>query len=199
MQDFIDLVSPFWLALAVGLIALLSLSLLFLRRRRQRREGLGYALTSAAVDRIEDVFLPDGMGGEIHVEQLLLTIKGILVINVKQFKGVVFASDRMDEWTVIGPKGRSAFPNPLGDLYDRVAAVRQLVRDVNVTGYLLFPADADFSKGRPKDVLLPVELRENFARPPRSEVKTVIERFATPWENIRGVARPAKSRPPRLS
>src|SRR5690554_7314103 len=91
------------------------------------------------------------MGGQIQVEHLLLTGSGMLVIDVKEYEGVVFAGERMEEWTVIGDggRGRFTFPNPLRTLYDRVAALRQLVRDVPVEGYVLFASGAKFNKGRP--------------------------------------------------
>lgn len=151
-----------------------------------------------AVDRLEDVWLPDGMGGHIHVEHLLLTARGILVINVKRYEGTVFASDRMNEWTVMGKQGRFAFPNPQGALYDRVAAVRQLIRDVQVTGIILFPSTADFSKGRPKDVILTAELVEQYRKPERSDVERLTDAYAPHWERIREASQPADTRPPKL-
>jgi hypothetical protein len=131
------------------------------------------------------------MGGEIHIEHLLLTVGGILVVNVKPYEGVIFASDRMDQWTVIGPTGRSTFPNPLGSLYDRIAAVRQLVRDVDVAGFVVFPALADFSKGRPADVLLPADLLEAYAQTDAADAGRVTSVFGPHWEKIAGSVRPA--------
>lgn len=170
----------------------------WLWRRRRRRGGIRAALRAVAVDHLADVHIPDGMGGEIHLEHVVLTAQGILVVNVKRFEGVVFASDRMDEWAVMGPTGRSAFPNPQGSLYDRVAAVRQLVRDVKVTGFILFPPGADFSKGRPKDVILPEELATRYAKPERAEIERHLDAYSAHWEKIRAASRPADSRPPRL-
>lgn len=187
------------IGLAAALVLVLGGLVWYVVRRRGRRGGIRHALKSVAVDHLEDVHLPDGMGGEIHVEHLVLTARGILVANVKRFEGVVFASDRMDEWAVISPTGRSAFPNPQGALHDRVAAVRQLVRDVAVNGYVLFPAGADFSKGRPKDVLLPDELSERYKKPDKAEIERHVEAYSAHWEKIRAAARPADTRPPRLT
>ncbi len=101
---------------------------------RRRGPKLGQALADVSIDRLQNVLVPDGMGGQIQVEHVLLTAHGLVVIDVKAFEGTIFASDRMAEWTVIGAQGRFTFPNPLGTLYDRVAALRQLVRDVPVVG-----------------------------------------------------------------
>jgi len=165
-----------------------------------RRGGLtlARALGSVAIDRVQDVLLPDGMGGHIQVEHLLLTGSGLLVIDVKVFEGTIFASERMAEWTVIGKKGRFTFPNPLGTLYDRVAALKQLVRDVPVTGLVLFGERADFSKGRPRDVLSTAELMERYARPEQADLERLLVAFAPHWERVKGVTEPAPDGAARL-
>lgn len=179
--------------LIIGIVAatLAVIALLVYLRRRRRGSSIRQALSRIAVEQIEDVVVPDGMGGEIHIEHLLLTTRGIVIINVKRYDGIIFAGDRMDQWTAMGPQGRSTFPNPLGSLYDRVAAVRQLVRDVDVAGFVLFPAQADFSKGRPDEVLLPDELLEVYAKPDKSEIGKLTEAFAQHWERIKAATRPA--------
>jgi hypothetical protein len=187
-----------WLWPTAAAVLVVALGLGVIWWRRSRRSDIRSAFAAVSVDHIADVLLPDGMGGEIHLEHLVLTARGILVINVKRYEGVIFASDRMDEWTVIGPAGRAGFPNPQGSLYDRVAAVRQLIRDVQVTGFILFPAGADFSKGRPKDILLPDELVRDYAKPERSDIERLTDAYAPHWEQIRRATKPAGSRPPRL-
>jgi hypothetical protein len=144
-----------------------------------------------AIASIHDIVLPDGLGGQIHVEYLVLTARGMLVIDIKRFEGIIFASDRMNDWTVISKAGRYAFPNPQGTLYDRVAAVKRLVRDVPVEGFVLFAAGADFSKGRPKDVLLPAELSDGYKKPERSEIERLTEAFSPHWERVREASMPA--------
>jgi hypothetical protein len=170
----------------VALVATLAV----LRWRRGRADLLA-GLRAVAVERLQDVLVPDGMGGHIQIEQLVLTAHGILVVDVKRFEGMVFASDRMNEWTVMGRNGRFTFPNPQRTLYDRVAAVKQLIRDVAVTGLVLFPDTADFSKGRPKDVILSRELIERYKKPDRNATEKLGHAFAHHWERIREAAQPA--------
>ena len=68
--------------------------------------------------------------GNVRLEHLVLTGHGLLVVDAKPFVGSIFASERMAEWTVIGKQGRFTFPNPLGTLYDRVAATLVDLREV---------------------------------------------------------------------
>lgn len=172
------------IAAATAAIVVLAVLLLWWWRRRRAPSLLG-ALESVAIDQMRDILVPDGMGGHIHVEHLLLTAQGLLLIEIKPFEGAVFASDRMDDWTVISKQGRFAFPNPQRALYDRVAAVRQLLRDVPVTGYVMFPGAADFSKGRPKDILLPPELLERYKKPDRNDIERLVEAFWPHWETVK--------------
>ena len=181
----------------VGALSSAALALvlagLWLWRRSRRRSTVETALAAIALDRLRDVFVPDGMGGEIHIEHLLLTVHGIVVINVKPYVGVVFGSDRMDQWTAIAPSGRSVFPNPLSSLYDRVAAVRQLVRDIDVVGFVVFPSLADFSKGRPADVCLPEDLLAAYSSTDDADPERATGAFAPHWEKIVAAARPASA------
>jgi hypothetical protein len=183
--------SEYWILLAAALVVVAAGTFVAARVWR-RRHGplLERALRDVAIDRLRDVLLPDGMGGQIQIEHLLLTGNGLVVIDVKAFEGTIFAGDRMAEWTVIGRNGRFTFPNPLGTLYDRVAALRQLVRDVPVVGLVLFAAGADFSKGRPKDVLLPAELMERYRKPEQADLERLLVAFAPHWDHVKAAIEP---------
>lgn len=163
----------------------------------QRRRGpeIAQALDAVAIERLQNVLLPDGMGGQIQIEHLVLTGQGLLVIDAKSFAGTIFAGERMAEWTVIGKKGRFLFPNPLGTLYDRVAALRQLVRDVPVAGYVLFAGTADFTKGRPREVLSAAELIERYRRPDKADLERLLVAFAPHWDRVKAALEPAPEGP----
>ena len=178
------------IALAVAIAAAI-LVLALVHRWRHRRRGLEATLRSIAVDSLQDILLPDGMGGQIHLQHVLLTAKGLVVLELKTVKGMVFASDRMDEWTVIGRARRFAFQNPQRALYDRVVALRAQARDLPVTGHILFLDEADFSKGRPADVIFPDELQARYGKPERVELERLMEAFYPHWEKVQAASKPA--------
>ncbi len=179
-------------AIIAGIGALVALVVLsgWLYWRRRRGPELKQAIESVAIERLQNVLVPDGMGGHIQVEHLLLTGQGFVIIDAKSFAGTIFASERMAEWTVIGKQGRFTFPNPLGTLYDRVAALRQLVRDVPVAGYVLFAGGADFTKGRPRDVLSAAELVERYRRPEREDLERLLVAFSPHWDRVKAAIEP---------
>jgi hypothetical protein len=191
-MGILDVISKYGLVIAAaGAVLLLGLLLWWLIARRRGPE-LARALEAVAIERLQNVLVPDGMGGQIQIEHLLLTGHGLLVIDAKAFVGSIFASERMAEWTVISKQGRFTFPNPLGTLYDRVAALRQLVRDVPVAGYVLFAGSADFTKGRPRDVLSAAELMERYRRPDAADLERLMVAFQPHWERVKEATEPAR-------
>jgi len=94
------------------------------------------------------------MGGFIHIDHLLLTPRGVLVLDTRRVAGLIFGGDQMSDWTVIGGGRRYTFDNPQPALYDRIAAVKALVGEVPVEGRLLFSNVGKFTKGIPKWVLM---------------------------------------------
>jgi hypothetical protein len=91
----------------------------------------------------------------------------------------------MQEWTVISDERRYTFPNPQEALYDRIAAVRHIVRQVPVAGRLLFLDAAEFTKGTPDLVTDLDKLLEDFGEPDKAAAKVKVEAFKPHWDLIR--------------
>ena len=175
--------SPWVLALAAvgGLLVLW----LVLRWLFGRRTPLQKALVDIAYDRVEKVVIPSADEGEIQIDQLLLTSQGLLILETKDVQGTVFGSDKMSDWTVIAQERRFTFPNPQPALYDRIAAVKQIVREVPVSGRVLFLEGAEFTKGIPSMVCTLDELVHEFGEPNKDAARFKIEAFKPHWELIR--------------
>lgn len=136
----------------------------FLRWYRQyvSRRNLRNSVTGAATDHLVDILVPDGMGGGYHVDFLLLTARGILVVDLRDVQGKIFAGDQMAEWTVFDGPRRVTFANPLSALYDRIAAVKAVAGDVPVEGRIVFTRRGMFPKGLPKFTLMVDSLKAEF-------------------------------------
>jgi len=175
---------------AAAVVALVVLGAVWLRRRR-RAGKLDTVLAAIQIASQTDVSLPDTNQGQIHIEHLIFTAKGLLVLDVKNVSGVVFGSDSMAEWTTIDNGKRFTFRNPQPALLDRVAALKLVARDIPVEGYVVFPASADFSKGRPMYVIQPEELAERYAKPARADVERIIDAFSPQWERVVAASEPS--------
>lgn len=172
-----------WLLPTLG-VAILVLAALAFRRFRASRTGLQAVLNDIAFERLDGIVLPNGDDGVIQIDHLLLTAQGILVLHVKEVKGTIFGADKMQDWTVMAPERRFTFANPQPALFDRVAAVRQVVRDVPVEGRILFLDGAEFTKGVPDLVRLPDELRNEFGEVDKAAAKRKVEAFIPHWQRL---------------
>jgi len=149
-------IDPEWIGIGALLLLLVGGCWWGLRayRRRGRRRALLARLERVAFEGVHQVLVPDGMGGFIHIDHLLLTPRGVLVLDTRRVAGLIFGGDQMSDWTVMGRGRRYTFDNPQPALYDRIAAVKALVGEVPVEGRLLFSNVGKFTKGIPKWVLM---------------------------------------------
>ena len=178
--------------------ALAAVALLFvvwlIYRRSARDNRLQRMFDDICYDRIDDFLIPNGDDGEIHIDHLLLTSSGLLIVDVKDVDGTVFGSDKMEKWTVISNKHRFTFSNPQPALFDRIAAVRNIVRQVPVAGRLLFLDGGEFTKGIPELVADIDGLHDEFNEPDKAAGKFKIEAFKPHWDLIRKKAQGAEGR-----
>ena len=174
MAQFLESGNATWLLAAV--VVLLGTWLVY--RRYVSRDHLRQVLNEIGYDRIDGLVVPDS-------DYLLLTSQGLLILHIKDVQGVVFGSDKMQDWTVISEDRRYTFSNPQPALYDRVAAVRQIVRQVPVEGRVLFLDGAEFTKGTPSMVCGLDELLAEFGEKDKAAAQRKIEAFKPHWELIR--------------
>ena len=189
-----------WLLVGAGIVTTLTMAgataagLVKYRRYRARRDLLE-RFRAVSEDRLQDVLLPDGSGGWFHVDFLLLTAPGLVVVDLRDLAGLVFGSEQMTEWTVMDKQRRTTFANPLGPLYDRVAVVRQLAGDgVPVQGRVVFTSRASFPKGHPPLVTRLDSLGLEFEHGERATVASLAERHREAWERIRAASSPSPLR-----
>ena len=172
----------------VILVVLLIVWLIY-RRRAGRKRSLTNVLRQIGFERIDNLVIPNGDDGEIQIDHMLLTANGIVILHVKDVIGTVFGSDKMQDWTVISEDRRFTFANPQPALYDRIAAVRQIVREVPVAGRVVFLDHAEFTKGVPDLVCSLDDLLEEFGENDRTSAKVKVEAFRPHWERIRRYSR----------
>ncbi len=183
MNEFLpaNFQDSYWLPLI--LVALL-LTWLLVRRFLQRDRSLSKTLNAIAYERIEGLLIPNSEGGEIQIDHLALTAKGLLIVDVKDMQGTVFGSDKMENWTCISKEHRFTFSNPQTPLYDRIAALQELVNDIPIAGRILFLDGAEFTKGVPGMVASLDDLLEEFGVPDKAASRGMVEAFMPQWEQI---------------
>jgi Nuclease-related domain len=182
---------PIWVYPVAG-AALLTAAIFagvpaYVTRRAERRNQ--DRIESIAYEVLRNVLIPNGNGGQLHLNYLLLTERGLLVIDLFDIPGAVFGGDQMFQWTAIGRKLRFTFSNPQPILYDRIAAVKLLAGNVPVDGRLVFTQRGEFPKGKPKYVVRIDQLTSSFPLVDRSR-SNVVAAFGDVWQNIKKHAQP---------
>jgi hypothetical protein len=189
LNTFFGLPPWLWVVFAVGAVGAAAYFIREQVRHLRARRAIDNVISSVAYDELRNVLLPTGSGDQIHVNYLLLTQKGLLLIDLFDVKGMVFAGEKMAQWSIFGPKRHFMVTNPLPMLYDRVAAVKQFAGDdVQVEGRIVFSMSGEFPKGRPESVIRLDELQDQF--PVVEKAGSAAAAFADVWGRIRQSAQP---------
>ena len=159
--------------------------------RYRARKALHGAVTAGCADHVTDSLVPVGMGGSYHVDFLLLTLRGVVVIDLRDVKGNIFGGDQMAEWTVMDGARRFTFTNPQSALYDRIAAVKAVAGEVPVEGRIVFTRRGRFPKGLPKWTLMLDALRAEFPAADFESPADTMARFRDGWQSLRNAVKPS--------
>jgi hypothetical protein len=169
------------LAIAVAAGAVVLWRRWQLRRRLQKREA---SITMVALSHVRNMLVADGNGGQLHIDWLLLTTRGLLLLDVRDVTGNVFGSENMADWTVMRGAGRNTFPNPLPALLDRVAVLSRLVPEVGVAGRVVFTEGARFPKGIPIHCLRIESLPAEFPVVDPGAAATLTSTMSPSWKRL---------------
>jgi hypothetical protein len=175
-----------------ALVAVLLLLLLWRwYRRRQEQAAVLAAVTGGSYEYQRDVLVPDGQGGWVHIDFLLLTARGCVVIDLRDVIGNIFGGDQMTAWTLMHRGQRTTFANPQTSLYDRIAVVRALVSELPVEGRVLFSARGRFPKGLPRYTLMLESLIAEFPRGDRQSGAELPAPWRADWQRLVAACKPS--------
>lgn len=159
-----------------------------LRRRDARRVA---RITSGAADYLRNVLVPDGNGGDYHLDFVLLTSRGVIIIDMRDITGNVFGGDQMTDWTLMDGPRRSTFANPQSGLYDRIASVKAVANDVPVEGRIVFTRRAKFPKGLPRFTVMLESIAAEFPRLGAAELEIAVSKYRPGWVRIKEACKPS--------
>jgi hypothetical protein len=183
---------------AVALIALLLVLWRWYRRRRAAAARLAM-VTGGAFEYLRDVLVPDGQGAALHVDFLLLTARGCVVVDMRDIAGNIFGGDQMTEWTVMHREQRYTFANPQTGLYDRIAAVRALIAELPVEGRVVFAPRGRFPKGLPRFTLMLASIAAEFPPAERAQSGAVPEAWRGDWTRLVAACKPSSLVAPKAA
>ena len=119
------------------------------------RDTLEANFPSANFHLLNHVTLPMG-DGTTQIDHILVSRFGVFVIETKNYKGWIFASEQGKKWTQVLYRGlRFSFQNPLLQNKRHLKAVRDLLDFLpshTVKPIVIFTGSAIFKAGRPRGV-----------------------------------------------
>ena len=175
-------------AAAVALLGFFGGRAWMLRRRDARRVA---RLTSGAADFLRNVLVPDGNGGDYHLDFVLLTSRGVVIIDMRDMVGNVFGGDQMTDWTLMDGARRSTFANPQSGLYDRIASVKAITQDTPVEGRIVFTKSAKFPKGLPRYTVMIDSVAAEFPRLGAAELEIAVAKYRPGWLRLKEAVKPS--------
>lgn len=93
--------------------------------------------------------------GTTQVDHILLSRRGVFVIESKHYTGCIFASDKSAKWTQVIYKVKNTFQNPLRQNYKHSTEVRKILEFLPsdlVHSAVVFTGDAEFKTAIPNGV-----------------------------------------------
>jgi restriction system protein len=94
--------------------------------------------------------------GTTQIDHILVSTKGVFVLETKHYTGWIFASEKSPYWTQVIYKFRSKTPNPIHQNYRHVKALRELLDFIpkeQIHSIVVFTGTAVFKNQIPNGVV----------------------------------------------
>jgi len=162
-------------SLTVGLLLVISVLSLIVgfvlgRLRRRAVENNGEAQVSKALTKycqnrdahiLSNVTLRLEGGTTTQVDHVLVSTKGVFVIETKHYKGWIFGNPKSKVWTQTIYKEKNKFQNPIFQNYKHVKAIEKLLdflEPSSIYNIVVFSGEAVFKTTKPDNVFYLREL-----------------------------------------
>jgi len=143
---------PIEIILVLVLCLSVFITFLWSRRKLSPSAQLNLVLQPFMRDEVKEIIIPDGIGGLLEVEHVVLLDQGLLLIETYSISGNLFGAEQIDEWTQIIDGRSYKFANPLRRLRTARQALKLLAPNVPIFCKVVFNADSHFPKGKPDEV-----------------------------------------------
>jgi len=165
--------------------------IVFFIKRARRKNSVSAQVTAIlapyVIDEVKEIIIPDGIGGLLEIEHLILVKQGLFLIESYPIQGNLFGAETIHDWTQIF-EGRSyKFANPLRHIRTSRQAIKSLAPSIPVFCRVIFTADSHFPKGKPDEVSVLASLAEDMLA--LNDEKDISEHALKAWNSIMRIAR----------
>jgi hypothetical protein len=137
---------------------------------------------------LRNVYVPDGLGDDLYIEQLILQQDKLLLVTIKPFRGNIFAAEHIDLWTQVVGHHSYKFNNPLHQLQADLQVLQGKFPKLRVDGWVVFAKGCRFPKGKP-DCVIAYENLKNSEQT-ANEISPAVQGA---WDKLLAEAVPAKA------
>jgi hypothetical protein len=177
-----------YLGIAILLLVLIIIAFLFSQKKQHANNKINLALKPYSQADLQSVIFPDGVGGLVDIERLVLLKQGILVIETYPISGNLFGADKIEKWTQILNGKSFKFINPLYRIQMLRQAIQVIAPSTPIFYRVIFTAkDSSFPKGKPDDVSTLLTLENDLEILEQAPVMT--EKQRSNWERVLRIAR----------
>jgi hypothetical protein len=174
--------------LIVAIFTVIILILLLINNRKTSpSRQMAAILKPYILDEIKDIIVPDGIGGLLEIEHLILMEQGLLLIETYPMSGNMFGAETIDQWTQLIDGRSYKFANPLRHIRTSRQALMILAPNIPIFCRVVFNADSIFPKGKPDEVSVLSSLSNDLLNIQSSTVK--MDQSSEVWQRIMRIAR----------
>ena len=151
--------------------------------KRKFEHQLQQIVKNIGVDYKQSIYLPDGVGGSVFIDYIILSHYGIIVLNMQNYPGALFGGENIDLWTQIHQRKSFKFDNPLH--YHRIClqSVKEVIPDATLISQVVFTNAGEFPKGKPEGVCLVLDLLKYIEAKPRMDV--IPDSLKADWQKLK--------------
>jgi len=173
---------------AIAVLCLMSISFFIYKKRKgSAASKINDVLRHYIIYEIKEVIIPDGIGGLLEVEHIILTEQGLLLIETYPMSGNLFGAETIDQWTQIVDGRSYKFANPLRRIRTSRQALKALAPKAPVYCRIIFNANSVFPKGKPDDVSTISSLADDMTALKNEPVLAHESKQA--WDKVMRIAR----------
>jgi hypothetical protein len=182
------LMHPMLVPVGLGFLVLSILIAFFWRRKKSVQSQIDQLLAPYEKSNVKQVIIPDGLGGLIEIEQMVLVRQGLVVLQTYPISGQLFGAENIEQWTQLVDGRSYKFSNPLNHLRNIQQSIKMIAPKLPVFTYAIFTADSHFPKGKPANVTIMSRLEQDLL-PLFDEAPLTEQELQHYWQAVARIAR----------
>lgn len=179
---------PTSVLLATITIVFLVLILIAYNKRKQSDSYKMSAILKPYIkEEVKRFIIPDGIGGILEIEHLILLDSGFLLLKTYPMSGNLFGGDDINQWSQIVAGKSFKFDNPLRHIRTSRQALKVLAPNTPIFCRIVFVDGAIFPKGKPEEVSVLDSLADDLKV--IKDEAVIADKAQHSWDRLMRIAR----------